>query len=182
MIESPPAIDCVLRQLRDVLAQDPKWRRPLYGAWGGAEQRAEAEAALETLLADLADKAAAIRPAHVIASRQTEMQRLAEIGPESRFQRVPNAFVTEGEADGGQVEAKILWRLEDGTTELQASLSAPKLGMEAMEWMAGRGTPFTMAEVGEAFPAIPEGGLKRLLASCSQTGLLKLLWYPEAPR
>lgn len=181
VLEAPPAVDCVLKQLRDVLSQDPKWRRPLYGAWGNPEQRAEAEAALAELLADLPRQAQAISPAHVIASRQTETQRLADLGPESRFQRIPNASATERAGDGNQVDANILWRLEDGTLELQATLSAPKLGMEAIAWMAARAAPFTMAEIAAQFPAIPEAGLTRLLASCTEHRLIKPLWYPAAP-
>ena len=181
VVEAPPAVDCVLAQLRDVLSQDPKWRRPLYGAWGSPEQRAEAEAALADLLADLPEKSAAIAPGHVIAGRQTDEQRLAEIGPDTRFQRLPDASVIEGEGDSKQVDANILWRLEDGTLELQATLSAPKLGMDAMIWIAAQDAPFTMADVAAQFPAIPEAGLKRLLASCAMHRLIKPLWYPEAP-
>lgn len=47
--------------------------------------------------------------------------------------------------------------------------------------MAERAALFTMAEPAAEFRATPEGDLRRLLASCAERPLIKLLWDLAAP-
>lgn len=38
-VDTPPAVDYIVAQLRMLLLQDPRWRAPLYGAWGDDSAR-----------------------------------------------------------------------------------------------------------------------------------------------
>ncbi len=184
VLEPPSAADCVLRQLRYVLLQDPKWRQPLYGAWSeGPEQNAAFEKIAE-LLAGLPDLARIVSPEHIALALLPEDKRLEKIDRFSRFQRIPDVTIATGPMPGEapQPGVRIVRRPEDGSEETLANLKIPRQALEVLSWLVERDAAFGADELAQAFPDIPFDGLKKLLKSCAKGGLLRLLWFPAIDR
>jgi hypothetical protein len=184
VMEPPSAADCVLRQLRYVLLQDPKWRQPLYGAWGEGPEQAAAFETIAELLAELPDLARVITPEYVALAMLPEDRRLERIGLNSRFQRIPDVTITTAPLPGEapQPGVRIVRRREDATEETLATLKIPHQALGVLGWLVEREAAFGAAELAAAFPAIPFDGLKNLLKSCAKGGLLRLLWFPPIDR
>ncbi len=184
VMEPPSAADCVLRQLRYVLLQDPNWRQPLYGAWGEGRQQAAAFETIAELLAELPDLARVITPEHVALAMLPEDRRLERIGLNSRFQRIPDVTITTAPVPGEapQPGIRIVRRREDATEETLATLKIPHQALGVLGWLVEREAAFGADELAAAFPDIPFDGLKKLLKSCAQGGLLRLLWFPPIDR
>ena len=184
VMEPPSAADCVLRQLRYVLLQDPKWRQPLYGAWGEGPEQAAAFETIAELLAELPDLARVITPEHVALAMLPEDRRLERIGLNSRFQRIPDVTITTAPLPGEapQPGIRIVRRREDATEETLATLKIPHQALGVLGWLVEREAAFGADELAAAFPDIPFDGLKKLLKSCAQGGLLRLLWFPPIDR
>jgi hypothetical protein len=178
VLEPPTAAECILRLLRDVMLQDPRWRQPLYGAWGSGAQNQAAFREIEALLAQVPEIAGVIAPRDVARAFMTDEQRLASIDGESRFQRIPNATVSAGPPAADSVEVGIVHRQEDGSEERLATLTVPPLGLEVLNWIATQDAPFRVDALAERFPKIPFEGLGRLLESSAKAGLVKMLWFP----
>jgi len=184
VMEPPSAADCVLRQLRYVLLQDPKWRQPLYGAWGEGPAQAAAFEKITELLAELPDLGRVITPEHVALAMLPEDKRLERIGLDSRFQRIPDVTIATAPLPGevSQPGVRIVRRREDGSEETLATLKIPRQALDVLGWLVEREAAFGADELAAAFPAIPFDGLKKLLKSCAQGGLLRLLWFPPIDR
>lgn len=184
VLEPPTAAECVLHQLRYVLLQDPKWRQPLYGAWGEGRAHAAAFEEIARLLAELPELARVITPEHVALAMLPEDRRLQRIDRSSRFQRIPDVTIATGPAPGEapQPGVRIVRRPEDGTEETLANLKIPQQALGVLDWLVERESAFGAAELAAAFPDIPFDGLRKLLASCAKGGLLRLLWFPAIGR
>ncbi len=184
VIEPPTAADCILNQMRYVLLQDPKWRQPLYGAWGEGPAHSEAYEKIAALIAELPELAKAITPEHVALAMLPEDRRLAKIGRSSRFQRIPDVAVATEPAPGEppQPGVRIVRRSEDGAEETLANLKIPREALEVLNWLVDRQAAFSADDLAAAFPGIPFDGLKKLLASCAKGGLLRQLWFPAIGR
>ena len=178
MLEPPTAADCILRQLRDVMFQDPRWRQPLYGAWGRGAQSEAAYHEIEALLAHVTEIAGVIAPRDVALAFMTEEQRLASIDGESRFQRIPNATISAGTRSGDEVAVEIVRCHEDGSEERLVTMTVPGLGLDVLNWIVAQDAPFRVDALAARFPDVPFDGLGRLLESCAKGGLLKMLWFP----
>ena len=179
VLEPPSAAECILRQLRDVMLQDPRWRKPLYGAWGRGAQSEAALGEIGALLAQVPEIAGVIAPRDVALAFMSDEQRLASIDGDSRFQRIPNATISVGTLPADPVEVGIDWRHEDGSEERQATMTVPPLGLDVLNWIATQDAPFRTDALAARFPGIPFGGLTRLLETCAKVGLVKMLWFPE---
>jgi hypothetical protein len=178
MLDPPSAVDCILRQVRDVMLQDPKWRKPLYGAWSRGAGSEAALGEIEALLAQIPDIARVIAPRDVTLAAMPEAQRLASIEGNSRFQRVPNTAISTGTLAGEQVKVGIVRRREGGNEKMQATLTVPHSGLDVLNWIVGQDAPFRADDLSARFPEIPFDGLKQLLEACANGGLLKMLWFP----
>ena len=181
VIEPPPAVDCLLAELRLVLLQDPRWRKPLYGAWGNGSQREQALALAGQMLKDLPGTTGAISPQHLILPTLTEEQRLELIDEQSRFQRVPNTSVCAEPTPAEQEELqwmRINFRDEHGVEHTLASVEIPRQYAEIVAWLAEQTTPFDVQALQARFPKAPFAELKHLLQVCARARLLKLLWFP----
>lgn len=181
VIEPPPAINCLLDELRLVLLQDPRWRKPLYGAWGNGSQREQALARAEQLLRELPQTMGTLSPQDLILPTLTEEQRLEFIDERTRFQRVPNTNVFAEPAGEDQDELqwmRINFRDEHGMQHTLASVETPRQYADIIGWLAEQETPFSVETLQARFPATPFAELKRLLQVCARGGLLKLLWFP----
>ena len=185
VLEAPSAADCILRQLRDVMLQDPRWRKPLHGAWGSGAQCEAAFQEAETLLGQIPDLARVIAPRDIALAYMSEEQRLASIDGNSRFQRIPNATISAAKRPGEPVEVGIVWRHEDGSEEERATITVPRLGLDLLNWIVTQDAPFDVEGLAARFPEIPFDGLTQLLDACAKLGLVKMLWFPalgELPR
>ncbi len=182
VVEPPPAIDCFLNELRLVLLQDPRWRKPLYGAWGNGEQRQQALAQAEQLLRDVPQASAVIAPQDMILPTVSEEQRLELIEPRTRFQRVPNTSAAAEQSpppdDNGLEWVRISFKDEHDVQQTLASVEVPQQYNDVLAWLSQRCAPFSAQVLAEQFPSIPFDELKRLLQVCTRGGLLKLLWFP----
>jgi hypothetical protein len=181
VIEPPPAINCLLDELRLVLLQDPRWRKPLYGAWGNGSQREQALAHAEQLLRELPQAMGILSPQDLILPTLTEEQRLELIDERTRFQRVPNTSVSAEPAHGDKDELqwmRINFTDEHGMQHTLASVEAPRQYTDIVAWLVEQDTPFSVQTLQARFPATPFAELKRLLQVCVRGRLLKLLWFP----
>ena len=179
VLEPPSAADCILRQLRYVLLQDPKWRQPLYGAWGEDPEQAAAFDKIAGLLAELPDLGRRLTPEHVALAMLPEDKRLERIGPNSRFQRIPDVTIATAPGEGaGEGGVRIVRRREEGGEETLATLKIPQQALAVLNWLTEQDAAFGADRLAAAFPDIPFDGLKKLLASCAKGGLLRMLWFP----
>lgn len=182
VVEPPPAIDCFLNELRAVLLQDPRWRKPLYGAWGNGEQREQALAQACQLLRDVPQASAVIAPQDIILPTVSEERRLELIEPRTRFQRVPNTSAATEQnrppEDNGLEWVRISFKDEHEVQQTLASVEVPRQYDEVITWLARQNAPFSAQTLAEQFSSIPFDELKHLLQVCTRGGLLKLLWFP----
>ena len=93
IIEPPAVVDCVIEQLRLLMLQDSRWRKPLYGAWGDGRSRESAFTQAAELLREIPAIASAITPKDLVRPTLAQEHQLAAIDRDSRFQRVPLAGV-----------------------------------------------------------------------------------------
>lgn len=178
VFEPPSAADCILRQLRDVMLQDPRWRQPLYGAWGRGAQSDAAHREIEALLAQVPEIASVIAPRDVALAFMPEEQRLASIDRKSRFQRIPNATISTAQLTGDRVRIGVVWSHEDGSEEERATLTVQRSGSDVIDWIATQDAPFDAEGLAARFPDIPFENLRQLLGTCAKFGLVKILWFP----
>lgn len=182
IIEPPAAVDCVIEQLRFLMLQDPRWRRPLYGAWGDGPGRESAFAQAAELLREIPAIASAITPKDLVRSTLAQERQLASIDPDSRFQRVPLAGVSldnaADSADNSLEWARITIKDEHAVEHTLGRIEIPHQYREVVSWLGAQSAPFSARLVASRFPAIPFADHKKLLEICTQVGLLKLLWYP----
>jgi ribosomal protein L16 Arg81 hydroxylase len=181
VIEPPPAINCLLDELRLVLLQDPRWRKPLYGAWGNGSQREHALARAEELLRELPQAMSTLSPQDLILPSLTQEQRFELIDERTRFQRVPNTSVSaepEGENQDALQWIRINFKDEHGLQHTLASVETPRQYADIIGWLAEQETPFSVQALQSRFPATPFAEVKRLLQVCTRGGLLKPLWFP----
>ncbi len=181
VIEPPPAIDCLLDELRLVLLQDARWRKPLYGAWGNGSQREQALARAAQMLKDLPKAAGTISAQDLILPTLSEEQRLELIDERTRFQRVPNTstFVEPERDEKEELQwVRINFKDEHGVQHTLASVEVPRQYADIVDWLVEQDTPFSVQAMQARFQAIPFAELKQLLQVCARGGLLKLLWFP----
>jgi hypothetical protein len=177
-VDTPPALRCLLDQLKCLLLQDPRWRRPLGGA--GERDRDDARRCAAELLATLPAVTARLTPDDIVRAPAGLEWRLAHVEPASRFQRTPHGRVEIG---APLPNGKLPMHFVLGRSPMLATPSAP-LEISAgtaplMRWMEAqtRG-PFTAAALADAFPAIPFATLADVLRLCVQAQFLRLLWFP----
>jgi ribosomal protein L16 Arg81 hydroxylase len=183
VIEPPAAVDCVLEQLRLLMLQSPRWRRPLYGAWGNGRKREAAFAQAAALLQEIPTIAGAISPEDLVRSTLPEEHRLASIDRNSRFQRAPLTGVSldkPAEAVDDPLQwVRITIKDEHGVEHTLGSIEIPRQYAEVVSWLAAQSAPFRADTVAAKFPAIAFDDHKKLLELCTKGGLLKLLWFPS---
>ena len=178
----PSAADCVLEQLQLLLMQEPQWRRPLYGGWGNGSGRAAAATALARLIERLPRDCASLDAGLILAGLQSLDERLATIGPGSRFQKTPHSRCAIAATAGvdAQPSQRVTVSVVDASYGERASMRLEVTPQAAaiFRWIADRRTPFSAQELGATFPAFPFEQHRQLLASATRAGLVRLLWFP----
>lgn len=182
VIDPPPALDCLLVQLRLVLLQDPQWRKPLYGAWGNGADRAQAYEQTARLLRELPKAAAVISPQDLILPTISEEKRLSLINHHTRFQRVPRTSVVPEQgkvSENAETQwVRVAFDNDRGLQETFASVEVPRRYMAVLDWISQQKVPFSVQALSRQFPAVPFEELKKVLEVSARGGLVKLLWFP----
>lgn len=179
ILRPPSAAESVLHQLRALLLQDARWRRPLYGAWGDDAARGAALARVRELLANLPGITMAICEQDL--APPAEAQRLAQIEPVTRFQRIPGAQVDAERRSGVQILKVKTWDAERGErTTLQ--LEAPPKYLPTLEWLSRSKAAFSAGELADRFPEVPFDQHKKILDVLARAGFLRLLWFRSLPK
>ncbi|WP_158595831.1 JmjC domain-containing protein [Oleomonas cavernae] len=166
VLRQPAPLETLVQGLHGLLLQDPAWRRPLRR---GDEARAQA------LLDRLPGLIARLEPRQLLV--ETEAQRLAGIGPDSRFQRIPQSGL-RAEREGGRVILKIsAWDRDWIERPTLATDISPSV-IPLLDWIGGRAGAFTAGELAGRFPEAPFDFVRKLLDKLVRAQYLRLLWFP----
>ncbi len=181
---APAALTCLLEQLRLLLLQDARWRRPLINGLGDSARDVKAHAGVAELLATLPEVIARLTPEDVLSAAAGLPWRLQHIGSSSRFLRTPHSRIEIGTAKSNGMlpltfEVGITRKLRRPAAQLEISASTVPL----LRWIKGRTSgPFTAGELEAAFPNEEFSTLKQVLELCVNAQFLRLLWFPVLER
>jgi len=174
ILRPPAAAESALEAMRNLLLQDPEWRRPLYGAWGDDRQRSGALTRAQQLLADLPRVIAQLTPADLAPPPESE--RLAHIDRHSRFQRIPETRAeveTRGDISVYQFRA---WEQERGEyPTLQLEVPPPYQPLFA--WLTETPAAFAAGAAADRFPQTTFEHLQKILDTLVRARFLRLLWF-----
>ena len=177
-IRPPAALDYLLPQLRMLLLQDSRWRRPLYGIAGSPDVRGGELRRLDDLLRDLPDAVARLT-ANDLAPPAANLT--PDSGREQRFQRVPMAsLATEPSAKRLRVSVTAWDREWIERTTLQTEVPAQLL--PALTWLRDRDAAFSSSELNRHVPGVPDIDVWQLLDLLARAGYLRRLWFPVLRR
>jgi hypothetical protein len=172
-IRPPPALDHLLHQLRGLLLQDGRWRRPLYGALREDSRRAVELRRLDALLAELPVAVARLSAADLAPGSDT---RVAVDRP-ARFQKVPMSAIRFAVMDDRLQLTVTAWDADwIERTTLQSDVPRPL--ESALQWLRGKEAAFDSAQLRDAFPPILAPDLGQLLDLLAEAGYLRRLWFP----
>lgn len=173
-LSPPSAMDCAIRELRNLMLQDPQWRRPLYGAWSDGPARTTELGRARELLSQLPALAGNITENDLVA--RTVSERLQQIGRNTRFQRNPDTRI---EMEPG-VESLMLriavWDFADGE-KITMQGETQKNYRPPLQWLADSRTAFSAGELADRFPALSFNDHRAILESLTRASFLKLLWF-----
>ncbi|MFO1325147.1 MAG: cupin domain-containing protein [Burkholderiales bacterium] len=180
VVDPPAALRCLLDQLRLLLLQDPQWRQPLTGGFGGTARDAAAREQGARLLATLPGVIARLAPTDLLSAPAGLAWRLAHVEPGSRFQRTPHGRLNVGPPGAnGMLPLEFLLGHTDALTRSAGQVEVSAATLPLLRWIEARTEgPFTGAALQAAFPQIPFQTLKEVLDLCVQTQFLRLLWFP----
>ena len=181
----PSAADCVLEQLQLLLLQDPDWRRPLYGGGvsGGVDEPIAER--ISRLLARLPQACAGLRIDDVVAALRSPEQRLASIGPESRFQKTPQTRVEIEPAPAARDYAYEIVCIkttdpnygERTSTRMEVAPEAASV----FRWIGDSRAAFTAGALAGRFPKFQFAQHRQVLEAATRAGLIRMLWFPPLP-
>lgn len=174
-VDSPPAVDYVIAQLRLLLLQDARWRVPLYGAWGEESARESAVARAAQLLAQLPGLSGQLNAAGLVNNLLPLEQRLAQIKPKSRFQKTPHSRVR---IDGDTTLAITLSDQRYGP-QVTARAQPPAALMPVFHWLGEQTAAFAAEELSRRFPQLRFADVQQVLRAGVESGLLRMLWFQE---
>lgn len=179
MVDPPPALECLLEQLRMLLLQDAEWRQPLYGAPATGTRGEQALARSEELLAGLPERIAQLKPGDLLRALSSVERRMREITLGTRFQRTPDARLNCEMHQGGAAATVSVWVEQTPTrSQLAAKFDVPASAISTFRWIEAQTEgPFTTAALQAAFPALPFATLSEVLQLCVKAQFLKLLWF-----
>jgi ribosomal protein L16 Arg81 hydroxylase len=173
-IRPPAALDYLLPQLRALLLQDARWRRPLYGIAGSPENRSDELTRLDDLLSALPDVSARLS-ANDLAPPPANSP--PDPGRVQRFQRVPMASLT-AEPSGNRIRVDVTaWDREwVERTTLQTEVPAHLL--PALAWLRDRDSAFASSELKKDLTGVPDIDVWQLLDLLTRAGYLRRLAFP----
>jgi len=175
-ISAPPALRSLLDQLRCLLLQDPRWRRPLYEAGGRDDARERAE----QLLASLPAIAARVTADDLLDAPARLDWRIAHLEPRTRLQRTPHGGIVIGaQGPDGKVALRFVTGHRPAIERELAGIDITPATVPLLRWIEARTQgPFTVTDLMAAHPQASLTVLKDLLRVCVQAQFLRILWYP----
>ena len=174
-INAPPVMRSLLDQLRCLLLQDERWRRPLYGSG----DRDEARRRVEALLATLPQITARLSPDDIIDAPARAGWRLSHVEARTRFVRTPHGRVELGAAtSNGKMSLRFIAGQRPFLSRHVGALEITAATEPLLRWLEERSGAFTFAECADAHPDVPAATLKEVLRLCTQAEFLRVLWYP----
>jgi ribosomal protein L16 Arg81 hydroxylase len=184
VVDAPPALRCVLDQLRLLMLQDARWRQPIMGGSGDGPREAETRRQFAQLLTLLPDLVAQLTPDDLLVAPARLDWRRRHIGVNSRFQRTPASRIEIGAVSAsGMLPMSFLvghtQALTRRITQVEISTTAAAL----LRWVEARTDgPFTGADFAAAFPEESFAVLRQVLDLCVQAQFIRLLWFPALDR
>jgi len=180
ILKPAAAADTVLEQLRWLLLQQPRWRKPLYGAWGNGRRRTRALQEAGELIARLPGLLQRLDAAALETALSSELQRVLAIKPDSRLRRLPNARV-EVLQQAQHAEVRILVHSDETGETVSAQMQVHPQVAALFQWLGEQDTVFTLRDMQQQLPALPDDQHVEVAQACVKARLLRLLWYPELP-
>lgn len=180
ILRPPTLLDSALEQLRLILLQDERWRRPLYGLG----RNTESDAMLSDTLATLPQHAAALTCADIISHNLAEAERIARIGADSRFHANPTGRIESLPAPHSAAQVTLLLKTVDDQRGERciARLDVAPEALRVFEWLTTQLGPFSASDLVRQFPAFPLSEHLEILRVAARGQLVKLLNYPLLPR
>ena len=164
------AAESLLRELRTLLLQDPKWRRPIYKAAvaGGLDR-------VERLLEDLPGVIKSIAARDL--APESETTRIANIQPDMRFQKIPDVRIlldTNRPIPSIQVNSDVALK---GAAVPVPGLEVPAGYIPVLNWLEHQKRAFQVRELMDKFVDVSLGDHQKVLSYLAHNGFLKLLWF-----
>ena len=180
ILRPPTLLDSALEQLRLMLLQDERWRRPLYRLGRNTEN----DGTLSTALAALPQYVSALNRTDIVRHNLTEAERIARIDTASRFQTNPTGCIESLPAPHSATQVTLLLKtVDDQHGERQtARLDVAPAALRVFEWLAARNGPFGADELVKQFPDFPLNEHLEILRVAVRGRLVKLLNFPLLPR
>lgn len=173
------AMRCVLDQLRFLLLQDPRWRRPLVCGFGDDARDAQTRAQVAELLGALPEVMRHLSPDDVLGARTLVGLRPQTVSPASRFLRAPHTRVEIGAPGaGGAVLVKFVAAVTRRLGRTVRGVEMTPGGVSLLRWIEAREAAFAAGDLAAAFPDQPFAAVKQVLELCVQAQFVRLLWFP----
>jgi ribosomal protein L16 Arg81 hydroxylase len=165
----PSALESLLREMKNLLLQDPQWRRPLYGARAEGPMRTAALARARQLLAHAPAIVGKISEHDLVPRSETE--RLQQLERDTRFQRNP-----ETRLELAPRLRVVVWDQRGGEQiTLQAEVRNHLRPL--LQWLAEARAAFSAGELADRFPALSFADHRQLLEALTRARYLRLLWF-----
>lgn len=177
ILRMPTALDCALEALRARLLQDPRWRQPMYGAWGPGPQPEALRAQWQELLGEAAAQVAELPLEDALLGPLASPDRLPRAGAHSRYQRRPEARLILNSQPQTGLQAEVVIRDVSGSELRPLRLEVPPPMAPAFRWLAERDAAFSARDLMKRFPALPRDQHLRILDALVRGGLLQQLWF-----
>jgi len=162
-IRPPSALDRLLPQLRDLLLQDPAWRRPLY------EAHRPGDAAI--------DRAAALLAGLPAILSSLTADDLARPSTRDHYQKIPMSTLAHAR-EGGRLRLVVTALDGDWSARTTLDTQAPAHLAPSLAWLAAREAAFDAADFDAAFPRLPGPDRQQVLALLVRASFLRRLWFP----
>jgi ribosomal protein L16 Arg81 hydroxylase len=170
----PSAMECLLREMKNLWLQDPEWRRPLYGARAEGPMRAAALARARELLAGAPAIVGNISEHDLIA--RSDPERVQHIERDTRFLRNPDTRLDLEPGMASPVVRIVVWDQRNGEqTTLQTAVRPAH--KPPLQWLGESRAAFSAGDLADRFPALSFGDHRQLLEALTRARFLKLLWF-----
>jgi ribosomal protein L16 Arg81 hydroxylase len=175
----PAAMERLLQRLRDLLLQDPAWRRPLYEANGESPARQALEERLNAQLRQLPAVLEQLRGADLVQPVTPALPLRAD----SRLQTIPMAQLqTTVLTATPRVRLTIAAWDDEWIARATLDTEVPAHLAPALAWLAGNQAAFDVTDFEQRFATLPGADLRQLLELLVRAGYLRLLWFPVLQR
>lgn len=176
IIRPPSAMHSVLKVIYTRMLQDPDWRRPLHGAWGGEQQQQAAQVQLDALMAGFVELVNGMTIADIQPTHLSEPDRLTLINAKSWFQAKPDAKLIL-DCQGDKTIGRVLAKDKDGCERETAELDVPQALSELFTWIESKSNAFQAAQAIETFKNISKEHHLHAFSNLVKSGYLKQLWF-----